>query len=176
MEAISDIKLVAQVAVLGDRRAFDKLVKKYQSPVRRFFLNLTLGNEQLSNDLAQDTFIRAYTHISSFKELSGFQTWLFSIAYNVHYDYQRRHHETEDIETKPERTGNSDPNLSMDIYDALSQLKPDERTCITLQLIDGYPIDKIADITGLKVNTVKSHLMRGKEKVATFLKKNGYDR
>ncbi|MDE7085546.1 MAG: RNA polymerase sigma factor, partial [Prevotella sp.] len=68
------------------------------------------------------------------------------------------------------------PTLKMDIYAALALLKPDERTCITLQLVDGYDITKIADITGMKSGTVKSHLSRGKEKMATYLKKNGYDR
>jgi RNA polymerase sigma-70 factor (ECF subfamily) len=64
----------------------------------------------------------------------------------------------------------------MDLYAALALLKPDERSCITLQLIDGYDIQKIAEITGIKEGTVKSHLSRGKEKMATYLKNNGYDR
>ena len=64
----------------------------------------------------------------------------------------------------------------MDIYSALALLKPDERTCVTLQLIDGYPIDQIAKITGIPENTVKSHLHRGKEKMVNYLKQNGYDR
>ena len=55
-------------------------------------------------------------------------------------------------------------------------LKPDERTCITLQLIDGYPIEQISKITGIPDNTVKSHLRRGKEKMTIYLKQNGYDR
>ena len=66
--------------------------------------------------------------------------------------------------------------LKMDIYAALALLKPDERTCITLQLIDGYPIDEISKITGIGENTVKSHLKRGKEKMANYLKQNGYGR
>ena len=64
----------------------------------------------------------------------------------------------------------------MDISTALAQLKEDERTCITLQLIDGYAINDIVDITGMKANTVKSHLLRGKEKLTDYLKQNGYDR
>ena len=64
----------------------------------------------------------------------------------------------------------------MDLYAALALLKPDERTCITLQLIDGYDIAKIAEITQMKEGTVKSHLSRGKEKMVTFVKNNGYDR
>jgi RNA polymerase sigma-70 factor (ECF subfamily) len=64
----------------------------------------------------------------------------------------------------------------MDVYAALALLKPDERTCVTLQLIDGYPIDQISKITGIPENTVKSHLKRGKDKMANYLKQNGYDR
>jgi RNA polymerase sigma-70 factor (ECF subfamily) len=90
MQSLSDISLVAQVAVFHNRRAFDQLVRKYQSPVRRFLLNLTLGNEALSDDLAQDTFIRAYTHITQFQGIASFQTWLFRIAYNVYYDEKRK--------------------------------------------------------------------------------------
>ena len=55
MSQINDISLVAQVVVFKNTRAFDQLVKKYQSPVRRFFLNLTCGDSELSDDLAQDT-------------------------------------------------------------------------------------------------------------------------
>ena len=58
---MGDISLVAQVVVFHNTRAFDQLVEKYQSPIRRFFLNLTCGDSELSDDLAQDTFIKAYT-------------------------------------------------------------------------------------------------------------------
>lgn len=59
MSQLNDISLVAQVVVFRNTRAFDQLVKKYQSPVRRFFLNLTCGDNELSDDLAQDTFIKS---------------------------------------------------------------------------------------------------------------------
>ena len=172
----TDISLVAQVAVLGNQRAFDELVRRYQSPVRRFFQNLTLGDEQLSDDLAQDTFIKAYTNIASFRGLASFQTWIMRIAYNVFYDYTRSRHQTSDIDQVPERSSQVNPTLKMDIYAALALLKPDERTCITLQLIDGYDIAAIAKITQIKEGTVKSHLSRGKEKLANYLRQNGYDR
>ena len=172
----SDIVLVAQVAVSGNKRAFDELVHRYQSPVRRFFLNQTMGDEQLSDDLAQDTFIKAYMNISKFRGLASFQTWLMRIAYNVFYDYTRSHRATEDVDVVPQRSGGENSSLQMDIYAALALLKPDERTCITLQLIDGYDITGIAKITQLKEGTVKSHLSRGKEKLANYLRKNGYDR
>ena len=74
MSQLNDISLIAQVVMFHNNRAFDQLVRKYQSPVRRFFLNLTCGDSELSDDLAQDTFIRAYTSLASFKNLSSFST------------------------------------------------------------------------------------------------------
>ena len=85
MSQLNDIALVTQVIVFHNSRAFDQLVRKYQSPVRRFFLNLTCGDRELSDDLAQETFLKAYTHIASFKNLSSFSTWLYRIAYNERY-------------------------------------------------------------------------------------------
>ena len=202
MSKTTDISLVAQVAVFGNGRAFDELVRRYQSPVRRFFLNQTLGDSQLSDDLSQDTFIKAYTNIRSFRGLASFQTWLMRIAYNVFYDHARKEKVKVNSEkfssdiSSVERVAAANScvssvaselsssaslftlhsSLKMDLYAALALLKPDERTCITLQLIDGYDIAGIAKITGLKEGTVKSHLSRGKEKLATYLKQNGYDR
>lgn len=178
MDRLNDITLVTQVAVFHDKRAFDRLVRKYQSSVRRFFLSHTLGDVQLSDDLAQDTFVKAYVNITKFRGLSSFQTWLFRIAYNVFYDYTRTNRITGDIDSaataRPD-THHTDSNLKMDLYAALALLKPVERSCITMQLIDGFPIDKIAEITGMPQGTVKSHLSRGKDKLATYLKNNGYD-
>jgi RNA polymerase sigma-70 factor (ECF subfamily) len=182
-----DISLVAQVAISGNKRAFDELVRRYQSPVRRFFLNQTLGDSQLSDDLSQDTFIKAYTSIASFRGLASFQTWLMRIAYNVFYDYRRKMKKelqemgNENLEMNNAGTAHSSSPISnssfqIDLYTALALLKPDERTCITLQLIDGYDIRQVSKITGLKEGTVKSHLSRGKEKLANYLRKNGYDR
>lgn len=99
MSQLNDISLVAQVVVFQNTKAFDRLVKKYQSSVRRFFLHQTCGDSELSDDLAQDTFIKAYTNIASFKNLSNFSTWLYRIAYNVFYDYIRSRKETDGLDT-----------------------------------------------------------------------------
>lgn len=189
----TDLSLVAQVAVFGNTRAFDELVRRYQSPVRRFFLHQTLGDSQLSDDLAQDTFIKAYTSIGSFRGLASFKTWLMRIAYNVFFDYTRRKKVRPRALPAMEddrRLGQNDNKENstfhysqeglgvgqrLDLYAALALLKPDERTCITLQLIDGYDIAGIAKITGIKEGTVKSHLFRGKDKLANYLRQNGYD-
>ena len=180
-----------------NRRAFDQLVREYQSPVRRFFLSQTSGNEALSDDLAQDTFLKAYTHIAQYRGTSSFLTWLTRIAYNVWYDYTRKMKNERGEPTVDGRRGSqminenggmknveathssfliSQSSLQLDLYTALTQLKEEERTCITLQLIDGYDIAEIARITQMKEGTVKSHLSRGKEKLANYLRQNGYDR
>jgi RNA polymerase sigma-70 factor (ECF subfamily) len=177
---INDISLVAQVTVFHNKHAFDMLVKKYQEPIRRFFRNQTLGDSQLSDDLAQDTFIKAYVNIASFHGMAGFSTWLFRIAYNVFYDYSRGKKNTDDVDTSTAVAEKSntreDSGMKMDIYHAMQVLKPEERTCISLQLMEGETIDHISEITGISQNTVKSHLSRGKEKLANYLKQNGYDR
>ena len=179
MKENNDLSLVSQVAEFHDREAFDRLVVKYQSPIRRFFLHQTLGDAQLSDDLAQDTFIKAYVNIGKFRGQAAFSTWLYRIACNVLYDYHRRLRPTDDIDSSEairHNTYNSDTNMKLDVYDALRRLGDKERTCVTLQLIEGYPIDKIAEITGMAAGTVKSHLFRGKEKLTAFLRKNGYDK
>jgi len=170
--------------MFSDRRSFDQLVRKYQSPVRRFLLNLTVGDEALSDDLAQDTFLKAYQNIGQFRGSSSIQTWLMRIAYNTFYDYRRHHREAvmpnDDAASSATmlsmRAEQAPSGTAMDVRRALAMLSSDERTCVTLQLIDGEPIDHIAEITGMPENTVKSHLRRGKEKLRTFLKQNGYDR
>ena len=197
MGRINDISLATQVAVFHNRRAFDQLVREYQSPVRRFFLSQTSGNEALSDDVAQDTFLKAYTHISQYRGTSSFLTWLTRIAYNVWYDYTRKMKNERGEPTVDGRRGSqminenggmknveaahssfliSQSSLQLDLYTALKQLKEEERTCITLQLIDGYDIAEIARIPQMKEGTVKSHLSRGKEKLANYLRQNGYDR
>ena len=179
MSQINDISLVAQVVVFKNTRAFNQLVQKYQSPIRRFFLNLTCGDSDLSDDLAQDTFIKAYTSIATFKNLSNFSTWLYRIAYNVFYDYIRSRKETTELDSREVDVTNSveqeNVGQRMDIYQSLEKLKEVERTCITLFYMEDVSIDKIAGIVGVPAGTVKSHLSRGKEKLAIYLKQNGYD-
>ncbi len=90
MEKTEDMMWVARCALLDDRKAFASLVDKYQGRVKRFFLSLTGGDESLSDDLAQETFIKVYYHLRSYKGLSSFSTWLFRVAYNLYYDELRK--------------------------------------------------------------------------------------
>lgn len=159
MNQLNDLSLIAQVVVFHNNKAFDQLVRKYQSAVRRFFLNQTCGDSELSDDLAQETFIRAYTNLASFRNLSSFSTWLYRIAYNQYYDYLRSRKETDDLDTVQVdaqcSTRQPDTGLKTDLHRALATLKDIERTCITLFYLEDQSIEKIAGITGCPRNRKK---------------------
>ncbi len=179
MKNIEEKAWIAQAVVFRSRTAFGHLVEKYQAQVRRFFLSQTLGDASLSDDLAQDTFVKAYVNISRFRGEASFSTWLYRIAYNVYYDYVKTLHNTDSIDTSAvigRAARVVDSSLQMDLHKALALLSEAERTCVVLQLMEGQPIDAIATVTGMPQGTIKSHLSRGKKKMADYLKNNGYDR
>lgn len=171
--------LVSRAALLGDRDAFGRLVRLYQSPVRRFLFNLTGGDEELSKDLAQETFIKAWLNITSFRALSKFSTWLFRIAYNVFYDHTRSRKQTVDIDEIGRTrdiavSKNCDNTLPLDMTTALQAVKEEERTVLLLFYMEDQSIETIAKIMNCPAGSVKSHLSRGREKLAAFLNKDGY--
>ncbi|MCL2412562.1 MAG: sigma-70 family RNA polymerase sigma factor [Bacteroidales bacterium] len=168
----NDALLVSRAALLGDRKAFSQLVETYQSPIRRFFFNLTGGNEELSKDLAQDTFVKAWLNIASFRATAKFSTWLFRIAYNTFYDYTRTKKPTVaevfEATTLPSKTSGGDTDFNMDFAQALKILKEDERTAMLLFYMEDQTAEKISKIMNCPIGTVKSHLSRGKEKIAKY--------
>jgi RNA polymerase sigma-70 factor (ECF subfamily) len=95
------------------------------------------------------------------------------------YDYIRSRKETDGLDTYQVdaqcSTLQQDVGQHIDIYRALATLKEMERTCITLFYMEDQSIEKIAGITGCPAGTVKSHLSRAKDKMASYLKQNGYD-
>ena len=171
---LNDALLVSRAAFLGDKKAFSRLVETYQSPIRRFFFNLTGGDEELSKDLAQDTFIKAWLNISSFRVTAKFSTWLYRIAYNTFYDYMRAKMPVADvdIEILNDRMF-SDPSnkeFHIDFEQALKILREDERIVMLLFYMEDQTIDKISKIMNCPANTIKSHLHRGKEKLAKYFR------
>ncbi|MGI6223419.1 MAG: RNA polymerase sigma factor [Prevotella sp.] len=177
MDRLKEKMLISEVALFHNNRAFDKLVVEHQSAVRRFLLTLTSGDQQLADDLAQDTFVKAWLRISMFQARSSFKTWLFRIAYNNFYDYKRSLHPTYDLEQPAVRqqTASSSSLFDLDYEKALQKLNDAERICVTLQLNEGQSIDEIVKITGIVAGTVKSNLSRGKHKLMEYLKENGYE-
>src|ERR1051326_708732 len=88
--AFSDGDLIARVLEADDPNAFAELVRRYQSPVRVFLRRMTRGDEALADDLAQETFIRAWRKLESYRNESRFSTWLFGIAVNEFRGRARR--------------------------------------------------------------------------------------
>jgi len=178
MSNTDDILWVTQLTLLGDKSAFDKLTCKYQSPIRRFFLNLTVGDAPLSDDLAQETFIKAYLNINSFKGLSGFSTWLYRIAYNVYYDSVRAQKHYADINEYEidnlHHTQNEFSAEKMDIYKALNLLRKEEQTAVLLFYMEDKTHKEIAKIMDCPLGTVKTYILKGKERLSVYLTKQGY--
>jgi len=170
----NDALVASRAVLLGDRKAFSQLVEAYQSPIRRFFFNLTSGDEELSKDLAQDTFVKAWLNITSFRAASKFSTWLYRIAYNIFYDYMRAYKPKTDIDVEKVvfqvSTDILNIDFSIDFARALTILKEDERTAMLLFYMEDQPIDKISKIMNCPAGTIKSHLHRGKEKLATYFR------
>ena len=167
----NDALLVSRASLLGDRKAFNQLVEAYQSPIRRFFLNQT-GDEELSKDLAQDTFVKAWLNIGSFRAAAKFSTWLYRIACNTFYDHTRARKPSAsvDVEMVGDRMTSDAPDrdFSIDFAEALKILKDEERTAVLLFYMEDQTIDKISKIMGCPSGTVKSHLHRGKDKLAKY--------
>ena len=178
MSKSEDLLWITRVRILGDKSAFDQLTRKYQSSIRRFFMNLTMGDKPLSDDLAQETFIKAYLNLNNFLGLSKFSTWLFRIAHNVHYDFVRSKKITSAIdETEINVTHQQDNNFStekLDIHQALQLLRREEKTAILLFYMEDKTHKEIAKIMGCPLGTVKTYILKGKEKLGVYLKKEGY--
>ena len=176
----SDLVLVSRVVLLNDERAFEQLMRKYQRPVRRYFLMQTNGDEALSDDLAQETFIRAWQHLDSFHGLSGFGTWLYRIAHNTWLNYYARHRDLlllsdPTVRTAAEAVADDAPcddGRQQALRRALTLLGDDERTCITLFYLQELSLRDIHAVTGLPVGTIKSHLSRARAKLKDILEKN----
>ena len=179
-QAIQDETLLISRILDGQTALFRQLASRYAGQVLRMVARLIPSHEE-AEEVTQDVLLEAFQSLARYDaRQASFQTWLMRIAYNVFYDHCRKKNVEcgmlNDDCSAMSATSDSHSSFKIDLYAALALLKPDERTCITLQLIDGYDIQKITEITGIKEGTVKSHLSRGKDKMATYLKNNGYDR
>ena len=170
LSRFDELKLIALCIANDNRNAFGQLVIAYEQGVRRFLFNLT-ADEALTNDLAQETFLKAYLAIRSFQGLSQFKTWLYRIAYNEFLTHRRSQHNFSN-EIPPDNESIS-PTIATDtrltIECCLSQLSEIERTIIILFYIEDIPIKKIAEITQLPQGSIKSHLHRAKSRMRQFL-------
>ena len=173
LSKFDEIRLLSQCALADNRDAFGRLVEAYQPRVRRFLLNLTMGDEMLTDDLAQETFIKAYVGIRSFKGMSAFGTWLYRIAYNEFYSHVRKHHEehVDDMARigKVSTAATDAIDASMTVQEALTRLNDNERVAVTLFYIEDQPLKQVAMIMQLPEGSVKSLIHRAKGKMKQFI-------
>jgi RNA polymerase sigma-70 factor (ECF subfamily) len=173
---ISDLELAARVASSDDQAAFQQLVERHQAAIRRFLRRLTAGDHGTADDLAQEAFILAYRKIPDWKGRGTFASWLHTIAYRQFLQFRRKHRR-QTVMAEPPDTG-FDPDRAVEAEILLPQLmrlvSSEERACLTLAYANGMTHPEIADITGLPMGTVKSHISRGRQKLQQWLKENDY--
>lgn len=171
----TDSELIARVRRGDDRSAFGELVQRHQSAVRNFLRHLTRGDHATADDLAQETFVRAYGALARFRGGSNFSTWLLGIAHNVYRNHRRRPEwdaaRWEDVSAGtivvPPSTRGAD--LEHDLAVAMSQLSRDEQLAIHPACRQGLSHGEIAALVEWPLGTVKTHLNRGKEKLRQLL-------
>lgn len=177
-----DILLVSEVALLGSRKAFERLVDKYQVPVRNFFMLHTGYDSMLSDDLSQETFIRCWEKIGTFKGISSFRTWMYTVAHNILSDYYRSRSRQVQLDEYLQDTAirSTDDDTSVETrYDSASALRPlsdIEKSCVILYYMNDLSVSKIAQIVSLPAGTVKSHLSRARAKMQKYLNEDGYEK
>ncbi|MDR3188858.1 MAG: sigma-70 family RNA polymerase sigma factor [Prevotellaceae bacterium] len=178
MGRLDELALVSRAALLGDRYAFGVLAEAYRLPMLRLLHSLCDGDEELSKDLAQEAFIKAWLNIGSFRAAAKFSTWLFRIAYNTFYDHARARKPAVECAASALHlpADAPSPERRMDFVRAMAALKGDEKTATQLFYMEDFSVKKIAQVMSCPEGTVKSLLFRGKEKLSVYFKNSGYDR
>ena len=182
---LSDAELIARVVVRDDRHAFSELVRRYQSAVRTTLRRLTSGNLALADDLAQETFMLAYRNLASFRQEAKFSTWLYRIATNAFLaDARKRKEELlgdrddelpddEGAEREDDALGDSElersASLSMDMARAMAVLSEAERAAIVQCYHNDLSHEEAAQVPNCPVGTVKTHILRAKQKLKSRL-------
>ena len=182
---VTDAQLIARALVADDRHAFAELVKRHQSSVRACLRKLTAGNHALADDLSQETFVLAWRKLASFRQEARFSTWLYRIATNCWLaDARKRKEELlgdrdaeladdEGADRDDDSPGGSDlersASLSMDMARAMAVLSDAERAAIVQCYHNDLSHEEAAQVLDCPVGTVKTHILRAKQKLKTRL-------
>lgn len=178
MKKQEDILWITRVLLWNDERAFSKIMNKYLPHIHRYFLIQTKGNEALSKDLTQETFIKAWQGLSNFKQISSFGSWLYRIAFNTFISYTRCSEKEEALQPMNCDTYSivySESPLSEkeeELRKAIYRLNIKERECITLFYLEEMSIKEIEKITGYPKGSIKSYLSRGRTNLEKILNDN----
>lgn len=181
-------QLLVERAQKGDQKAFGLLVAKYQRKLARLLSRMVRDASEVE-DLAQETFIKAYRALGSFRSESAFYTWLYRIGINTAKNYLaaqgRRVPTTTELDAE-EAEGFDDSGLLHDldtperlmqtrqvakvVNAAMQALPEDLRAAIMLREIDGLSYDEIAEVMNCPIGTVRSRIFRAREAIAEKLK------
>jgi RNA polymerase sigma factor (sigma-70 family) len=163
----------AQLAAVrdGSMRAFNTLVDRHQQAVRAFLRRLTSHGD--ADDIAQETFLAAWMQAGSYRGGGSVRSWLLSIAWRkaqgahrARFRFRRRdaaYHESQDA---GERAA---PEDRVALEQALAGLAVDQRAAVVLCLGLGLTHDEAAQALNMPLGTVKSHVLRGRERLKTIL-------
>ena len=187
--ADSDLVLV-QRTVAGDQRAFGLLVLKYERRIQRLIARM-VRDVDLVEDIAQETFIRAYRALPKFRGDAQFYTWLYRIAVNTAkktlIDFKRDptvvesalrsgdddetyRPETEPISHETPDTVLAAKQISAVVNAAMEALPDDLRQAVTLREIEGLSYEEIAEVMNCPIGTVRSRIFRAREAISARVK------
>jgi len=179
-------------AQAGDRAALSALVQSQQSYVYSIAMSL-MHNPADAADMTQDAFIRLMRSLGTYRAETKFTTWLYRLVTNICLDGLRRRGRPigsldesssaqagEDAQTAGERLTDTDRwaqpeqeielrESASEVREALGSLPPAQRLALTLHYFEDLRYEDIAEVMGLPLNTVKSHIRRGKERLALML-------
>jgi RNA polymerase sigma-70 factor (ECF subfamily) len=185
-----DAALVERVR-RGDQKAFELLVVKYQRRIERL-IGRMVRDSDLVQDLAQETFLRAYRALPQFRGESAFYTWLYRIAVNTAkkalVELRREpvitesallpagdadetfRPETEPIDTETPDAVIASREIAAAVNAAIERLSEDLRQAVVLREIEGLSYEEIAEIMNCPIGTVRSRIFRAREAIAQRLR------
>jgi RNA polymerase sigma-70 factor, ECF subfamily len=180
-----DLELVKRVQ-RGDKTAFDVLVLKYQHRIGAV-IGRFVPDYAESQDIAQESFIRAYRAIANFRGDSQFYTWLYRIAVNTaknHLVAMKRRPPTSDVEAEDAEhfsggrmQDNDTPErellreeIAREVSQTVAGLPEELRTAITLREMDGLSYEEIAEAMDCPIGTVRSRIFRAREAIDARLR------
>ena len=158
-----------RAAVAGDLRAFEDIVRAYQAHVWRFLRHF-LGDDAQAEDVTQETFLRLYQKLGTFRYQSKFSTWVFQVARNAGIDSLRaraRHDRL--VAALPWRRSTSGPEGHTEVVAAVDSLSPKLREAVLLVEVLGLTYHEAAGVLGIPEGTAKSRVFQARERLTTWM-------
>lgn len=156
------------------RKEFEKQVVATQGDLRRFLVALCCGDVALADDLAQDSYVKAYLSLNTLQSDTSFKPFLYRIAYNTFISSRRtlRLQQPIDETFSISSDENADSGFQYQaLYQALRRLSATERTTVAMYYLEGYAVKEIAGLTDTGEDAVRQQLSRGRKHLKDLMKK-----